>query len=377
MVYVYGEGWDFGEVGNNARGVNASQLNMLGTRIGTFNDRLRDAVRGGSPFLNQQVQGYATGLYTYPNEIVLNTNKSQLTVLLSLKDQIRISLAGNLAGFQFENALGETVSGNEIDYNGVPAGYASSPEENIAYISAHDNETLFDAIQYKAPLTATFMERVLMQNLALSLVAFSQGIPFFHAGCEILRSKSLDRDSYDSTDWFNAIDWMYEDNNWGHGLPLRDKNHLMWPVIRKLLGNPNLLPDPNVFQTSLRLFESALKIRCSSPLFRLPKAELICQSVRFHNTGPGQIPGLIAMSIHDEIGLDNNYAWIIVFFNAEPKPVKYIFSKWDLYNLRLHPDQVTDVYGSPIDFDPASQAFMIPGFATVVFVGEKLQAGLA
>ncbi len=49
-IYLYGEGWNFGEVANNARGVNATQLNMAGTGIGTFNDRLRDAARGGGPF---------------------------------------------------------------------------------------------------------------------------------------------------------------------------------------------------------------------------------------------------------------------------------------------------------------------------------------
>ena len=43
-IYLYGEGWDFGEVGGNARGVNATQLNMAGTGVGTFNDRIRDAV---------------------------------------------------------------------------------------------------------------------------------------------------------------------------------------------------------------------------------------------------------------------------------------------------------------------------------------------
>ena len=37
-----------------------------------------------------------------------------------------------------------------------------------------------------------------MNLLALALVAFSQGIPFFTAGDELLRSKSLDRDSYNS-----------------------------------------------------------------------------------------------------------------------------------------------------------------------------------
>ncbi|MEZ4620656.1 MAG: hypothetical protein R2867_34815 [Caldilineaceae bacterium] len=44
-LYLYGEGWDFGEVMHNARGVNATQLNLAGTGIGTFNDRLRNAVR--------------------------------------------------------------------------------------------------------------------------------------------------------------------------------------------------------------------------------------------------------------------------------------------------------------------------------------------
>ncbi|WP_349774801.1 pullulanase-type alpha-1,6-glucosidase [Deinococcus taeanensis] len=49
-IYLYGEGWDFGEVQGNKRGVNATQVNLFGQGIGTFNDRLRDAVRGGSPF---------------------------------------------------------------------------------------------------------------------------------------------------------------------------------------------------------------------------------------------------------------------------------------------------------------------------------------
>ena len=41
-------------------------------------------------------------------------------------------------------------------------------------------------------------ERIRMHGLAHALVAFGQGIAFFHAGCDILRSKSLDRDSYNS-----------------------------------------------------------------------------------------------------------------------------------------------------------------------------------
>ena len=37
-----------------------------------------------------------------------------------------------------------------------------------------------------------------MAMLAAATVAFSQGVVFFHAGDELLRSKSLDRDSYGS-----------------------------------------------------------------------------------------------------------------------------------------------------------------------------------
>ena len=40
-------------------------------------------------------------------------------------------------------------------------------------------------------------------RLALATVMLSQGRPFVHAGDDLLRSKSLDRDSYNSGDWFN------------------------------------------------------------------------------------------------------------------------------------------------------------------------------
>src|SRR4051812_15702781 len=46
-IYFYGEGWNFGEVKDNARFTQATIGNMSGTGVGTFNDRIRDAVRGG------------------------------------------------------------------------------------------------------------------------------------------------------------------------------------------------------------------------------------------------------------------------------------------------------------------------------------------
>jgi pullulanase len=34
-------------------------------------------------------------------------------------------------------------------------------------------------------------------------------------GIDTLRSKSMDRNSYNSGDWFNRLDWTYSDNYFG------------------------------------------------------------------------------------------------------------------------------------------------------------------
>ena len=55
------------QVACNQRGRNASQLNIGGTSLGSFNDRFRDALMGGSPFASPRYQGYVTGLHTQSN----------------------------------------------------------------------------------------------------------------------------------------------------------------------------------------------------------------------------------------------------------------------------------------------------------------------
>ncbi len=372
-IYLYGEGWDFGEVAGDARGVNASQANMAGTGIGVFNDRLRDAARGGSPFQPPQTQGFVTGLFTAPNAANSLPENSQRALLLDLQDQIRISLAGNLAAYPLVNAEGNAVSGAQIHYNGQPAGYTQDPQENIVYVSAHDNETLFDAIQYKAPADLPMPARVRMQNLALDLVAYAQGVPFFHAGSEFLRSKSLDRDSYDSGDWFNALDWTYQDNNWGHGLPPKDKNGGNWDLMAALLSNPALRPAPADMQFALAHFETALQIRRSSPLFRLRTAEQVLRQVHFLNTGARQIPGLIVMRLEDDpqARLDPQYDVIFVLFNANPQETQFTLPAGAAVDsLSLHPLLAAgpDPVARRAAFDPATQTFRIPGRTAAVFV---------
>ena len=111
-IFLYGEGWNFGEVANDARFVQASQLNMAGTGIATFSDRLRDAVRGGGPFDDDpRIQGFASGLFTDPNGSPANgTAAEQRTRLLHYQDLIRLGLAGNLRDYTFLDSTGHSCA---------------------------------------------------------------------------------------------------------------------------------------------------------------------------------------------------------------------------------------------------------------------------
>jgi pullulanase/glycogen debranching enzyme len=351
-IYLYGEGWSFGEVADDARGVQAAQRNMAGTGIGTFNDRLRDGARGGGAFNGLQEQGFLTGLYDDPNATDQGTD--QLGRLLLYSDWIREGMAGN----------------------------AANPQETINYIEAHDNETLFDAIQLKAPASATMADRVRMQNLGMSLLAFGQGIPFFHAGVDLLRSKSLDRNSYNSGDWFNKLDFTGQDNNWGKGLPPAQDNQSNWPVMAPLLANPGLKPSPADIQKATLHFREVLQIRKSSKLFRLGTGAEIRERVQFHNTGPDQIPGLIVMTVTDPDGeIDHQVRQVLVVLNASKQPRMLAVP---CAAFVLHPVQAASadpvVRGS--GYDMVTCTVSVPGRTAAVFwerrpVDEQLDAEAA
>ena len=366
-IYIYGEGWDFGEVANNGRGRNATQLNIAGTGIGVFNDRLRDAVRGGNPFSDPREQGFVTGLGFTSNSYETRDAEAQQAQLDDYTDWIRLGLAGNLADYELTRADGSTVLGKELRYNGAPAGYTADPQENIVYVSAHDNPTLFDAIQVKAPGEATLAERVRMNNLALSIVMLSQGIPFFHAGDDILRSKSFNPNSYDSGDWFNKLDWTYQSNNWGVGLP--PETNGQWDIYKPLLANSDLAPAKAETKFSSDVFREFLQIRKSSKLFRLETAKQIQAALSFYNNGPDRIPGLIVMYLNDTEDLDPAYEEIVVLFNASPDEITFddpVFAGKDLA-LNSVQQASNDELVRNSTFDSASGSFTVPGRTAAVF----------
>jgi pullulanase-type alpha-1,6-glucosidase len=367
-IYLYGEGWDFGEVQGNRRGVNATQPNMTGTGIGCFNDRIRDAVRGGSAFSDRREQGFATGLFLDPNGYNRGGGAERQKLLAS-QDRIRIGMAGNLRNFAFIDHQGRETDGWRFDN----VGFAGDPQEALNYVSAHDNETFFDKIQYSAASDATMDDRVRMQNLGLSVVALGQGIPFFHAGSDMLRSKSLDADSYNSGDWFNAIDWGYQSNNFGVGLPVAEKNRDRWNIIGPLLAREDITPGREEIMKTVHHFREMLKIRKSSPLFRLRTAEDVIARVRFHNTGVDQTPGLIVMSISDEAEglrpIDPENRGFVVLLNAAKESVEFRHDDWLGQAFELHPvlvDSHDPVVGEA-SFDPGWGSFTVPARTAAVF----------
>lgn len=315
-IYIYGEGWNFGEVADNRIFEQATQFTMGGTGIGNFNDRIRDAIKGGFYSWSGRHQGFTTGQYLFPNEDFIGRDEENLADLLSQADRIRVGMAGNLSTYPYINRFGEVVvGGNEY------IGYTLQPQETVNYIDKHDNETLWDNNQVKIPLDMDLESRVRIHLLANAFLNYGQGIPFYQMGTDILRSKSLDRNSFDSGDWFNRVDFTLESHNWATGLPPAWDNQDRWEEMEQFMAIADIKPGKEEMMWASEVFREQLNVRYSSPLFRLRTAEEIHKRVRFHNTGPDQVPGLIVMTISDGVcageSLDSDIDGVMVLFNAD------------------------------------------------------------
>ena len=116
------------------------QRNMAGTGIATFGDGLRDAVRGGGPHDTPDPR----------------------------RPRASPAAARATAGRALEHAQEESSSRCAGRRRLAPR-----PRTTIAYVDAHDNETLFDALALKLPQATTMADRVRMNTLALATVTLS------------------------------------------------------------------------------------------------------------------------------------------------------------------------------------------------------------
>ncbi|MER6048289.1 pullulanase-type alpha-1,6-glucosidase [Streptomyces sp. NPDC001793] len=365
-IVLYGEGWNFGEAADDARFVQATQRNMAGTGIATFSDRARDAVRGGSPFdADPRVQGFASGLFIDPNSSPANGNPdAQRARLLHYQDLIKLGLTGNLADYTFTDTTGRRVKGSQIDYNGAPAGYAAAPGDALAYADAHDNETLYDALAYKLPQATSPADRARTQVVALATAALSQGPALSQAGTDLLRSKSLDRNSFNSGDWFNALHWTCTDgtrdgNGFGRGLPPAADNKDKWPYAEPLLADPALRPDCATRTAASAAYRDLLRIHAAEPAFGLSTAAAVQSALSFPLSGPDETPGVLTMRLAD----------LVVVFNATPRRQTQTVPALAGRPYTLHPRQAhgADRITATAAYDRASGTFTVPPRTVAVF----------
>ncbi|WP_367989020.1 pullulanase-type alpha-1,6-glucosidase [Vibrio sp. NTOU-M3] len=361
-TWFYGEGWNFGEVANGQRGENATQWPMAGTGIGSYNDRLRDGVRGGGPF--------DSGGALLSNPGFANAGDRFSEELKSRMDLIRYGMAGNLQNYPLETYSGATVYGRDYQYGGQGAAYTLDPQESINYVSKHDNQTLWDFNQYKASADISPADRARMQIVGMSTVMLGQGVPFLHMGAELLRSKSMERDSYDSGDWYNKVDFSKQTNNWNIGLPRADKDQANWSAIQSIISNPNTIATAQDIEWTDDAFKALLKIRSTTPLLKLLSEEEVLKRVRFHNTGPEALPGMIVMSVNDGVSagadLDKAHDAIVIAINANTKAQSIAIETAE--NFQLHPVLLASGDEIVKQAKFSEGRFSIPALTAAVFV---------
>ena len=177
---IYGEGWTMGSTIDQSPQANQTQISKIeptGDAIGgiaVFNDVIRDGLKGS--VFTTTAAGY------------INGNAA------GMRDNVIFGIKGGVG-----TGMGWTVKQAMV----------------INYMSAHDNNTLWDKLILSAP-DATEEDRVAMNKLGAAILMISKGTPFWQAGEEMLRTKpdgngGYDHNSYKSSDAVNNIDWSVLD----------------------------------------------------------------------------------------------------------------------------------------------------------------------
>ena len=230
-LLMYGEGWTGGESPLSSDRLAYKWNSYQFARVGLFNDNIRDAIKGGT--FNPYDIGYVSG-----NRNAFHTLKR--------------GIAGSVPHRQLNDA--------------PEACWAFEPDQAVNYCEAHDNHTLWDKLSICAKHFDR-QDRVKMDKLAGALVLLSQGMPFLQLGQDFLRSKPriptngeevnevtlVDHNSYNSPDYTNSVKWAEKAEN------------------------------IDVFN----YYRSLIKLRKSSPLFRLRTKEEVDACLNFEDTGDG------------------------------------------------------------------------------------------
>jgi hypothetical protein len=159
------------------------------------------------------------------------------------------------------------------------------------------------------------------------------------------------------------------------GLPPAERNQASWPLMRPRLANPRMKPSPADIQWTSRAFNDLLRIRASSTLFRLRGAADVRARLRFLNTGPDQVPTVIAGHL-DGVGYPGaGFREVLYLVNVDLVTHTLQFEAERSKRYLLHPVQRDPDAADPrpaglSHYDAANGRFTVPARTAVVYVVE-------
>lgn len=252
-IFIYGEGWTAGgsPLPDSLRALKANTWKL--NRIAAFSDDVRDAIKG---------------------HVFTPTQKGFVSGNPGLKESLKFGVVASTQHPQ--------VRYDRVNYSKAP--WAREPYQTITYAECHDNHALWDRLAISAPETSE-SERIRMQKLAGAIVLTSQGVPFLHAGTEMLRTKKGVENSFESPDSVNQIDWSRKARYAG----VND------------------------------YFKNLIRLRKNHPAFRMSTSEQIRKHLRFLDTAD---PNFLAYQISNHA---NGDPWrdIVVLYNGGGVPQEF------------------------------------------------------
>jgi len=263
---------------------------------------LTDSLLQVDPTLIFYGEGWTAGRSPLPDSLrALKANTARLKNMAAFSDDLRDGLKGSVFD---EHAKGFVNGGvgtepsirfgvvaairhPQVDYSSVnysKAPWAREPWQCINYVSCHDNHTLADKLVISGNGAFKPSQLEQMDILANAIVLTSQGIPFIHAGEEMMRTKKGVENSFNRPDSINAIDW-----NW-------KSTHM------RLVEN----------------YRTLIGIRKSHWIFHMASASEIRSHLEFFPTGPQVVVYRL-----DGKATDDSWKTIFIMANANSTAVAF------------------------------------------------------
>lgn len=261
-IFIYGEGWTAGSspLPEADQALKANTTNLVD--VAAFSDDMRDGLKGS---------------------VFEHEDRGFVSQKPGMKESIKFGIVASTQHPQ--------VDYSKVNYS--KSAWSPKPSQTINYVSCHDNHTLFDKLRISMP-DASAEELIKMHKLAQTIVLTSQGVPFIHAGMEMLRTKDGVENSFESPDEINQIDW----NRKTQYKPLFD------------------------------YYQGLIALRKNHPAFRMPTTDMIQQHLEFTDT---QDENLIIYRLKDHANGDSwKEIMVILNGNALNKTLSIPKGDWHL-----------------------------------------------